>query len=74
MWETFYFHILDSHRSIIEWTKSAGMKPYLDALKDNNEKEEFADEVLTEVKAQYPLQRNGKVVFPFKRLFMIGYS
>jgi trans-aconitate 2-methyltransferase len=74
MWETYYLHILDSHRSIIEWTKSTGMKPYLDRLNTDAEKAEFEDEIVREIEKRYPLQANRRVIFPFKRLFMIGYN
>ena len=74
MWETYYLHILDTHESIIEWIRSAGMKPYLVRLDENGEKEEFTGEVLKEIRNRYPVQKDGKVIFPFKRLFMVGYK
>lgn len=73
LWQTDYLHILKSQYSIIEWIRSTGLKPYLDCLKDED-KPLFEDEVLQEIKQYYPLQNNGKVVFPFKRLFMIAYK
>ncbi len=74
MWETYYLHILESHKSIIEMTKSTGMKPYLDSLNNEFEREEFENDILTEIVNHYPVQSNGKVIFPFKRLFMIGFN
>jgi trans-aconitate 2-methyltransferase len=74
MWETFYLHEMESHEAIIDWTKSTGMKPYMEAIFEENEKAEFADEVLANIKTQYTAQKNGKVLFPFKRLFFIGYK
>jgi trans-aconitate 2-methyltransferase len=74
LWETYYLHVLESHLSIVEWTKSAGMKPYVDRLSNGLEKMEFEEEVLSELKKEYPLQENDKVIFPFKRLFVIGYK
>jgi len=73
MWQTDYIHVLESQPAIIEWISSTGMKPYLDRLNEK-EKTQFEDEVLSEVKHYYPVQNNGKVLFPFKRLFMIGYK
>jgi len=72
-WQTDYIHILESQHSIIEWIRSTGIKPYLDCLKDE-EKPLFENELLTEIKQSYTVQNNGKVLFPFKRLFMIGYK
>ena len=74
MWETYYLHVLESHDAIIDWIQSTGMKPYLDSLSDENEKADFRTEALNEVKRDYPAQKNGKVIFPFRRLFVIGYK
>jgi trans-aconitate 2-methyltransferase len=74
MWEMYYLHVLESHEAIIEWVKSAGMKPYLDSLSESGEKANFEKEVLNEVRRIYPAQTDGRVIFPFKRLFVIGYK
>ena len=73
MWETDYIHIMQSHQSIIDWIKSTGMKPYLDRISDENDKSDFEKEVLYEVERAYQKQKDGKVLFPFKRLFFTGY-
>jgi len=73
LWQTDYIHVLESQLAIIEWIRSTGLKPYLDRLNEN-EKPAFESEVLAELKHYYPTQNNGKVLFPFKRLFMIGYK
>lgn len=39
IWETDYYHILNSKSDIIEWYKGSGLRPYLQAL---NEKEQEA--------------------------------
>ena len=74
MWETDYIHVMPSHISIIDWTKSTGMRPYLDRIINENKKNEFEQEVLNEVIKHYPRQKDGNVLFPFKRLFFIGYK
>lgn len=68
MWKTVYFHRLPSQESIVEWYKSTGLKPYLEAL-DDKDKKEFEQDILAEVKKEYPLQENGEVIFRFNRLF-----
>jgi trans-aconitate 2-methyltransferase len=72
-WQTDYIHIMESQYAIVEWIRSTGMKPYLDCLKDEDKKL-FEIEVLAEIKHNYPVQNDGKILFPFKRLFMIGYK
>jgi trans-aconitate 2-methyltransferase len=73
LWQTDYYHIMESQYSIIEWIRSTGMKPYLENIKAE-ERPIFENEVLDTIKHYYPVQNNGKVIFPFKRLFMIGYK
>lgn len=68
MWETTYYHILPSWQSILEWYRSTGMKPYIDALPDSL-KPVFENAVMEQVKIAYPLQKDGKVLFKFPRLF-----
>ena len=72
MWETDYMHIMDSHFSILEMMRSTGLKPYLNKLESDELQKEFEDEVYKNIKSDYPLQKNGKVLFPFKRLFFIA--
>ncbi|HEX7511312.1 MAG TPA: hypothetical protein VF335_08435, partial [Chitinivibrionales bacterium] len=72
LWETDYYHVLDTHQSILDFITGAGLRPYLDKLDDENRQHEFLKEVLQEIKIGYASQNNGKVIFPFKRLFMIA--
>jgi len=69
LWETTYHHILNSHQELIEWYRSTAMKPYLDSLRNDGERAHFEKEVLDECKAYYPLQSDGRILYPFKRLF-----
>lgn len=74
IWETHYFHILDSHKAILEMMRSTGLKPYLDRLDNDLDVGQFENKVITEIEKVYPKQKNGKVLLPFKRLFFIGYK
>lgn len=74
MWETFYLHVLESREAIIQWTESAAMRPYLDSLNTDAERAEFQREVLDEIGDAYPVRNDGRVIFPFKRFFIIGYK
>lgn len=73
MWETSYIHTMASHNAILEWIRSTGLKPYLEKLENDEMKNEFEKDILNEIKIMYPLQINGKVLFPFIRLFFIAY-
>ena len=73
LWLTYYYHVLENHEAIIEWIKSTGMRPYLDCL-PSEKQEAFTRQVLTRIKALYPTQRDGRVLFLFKRFFFVAHS
>ena len=68
VWETTYLHALQDHEAIVEWYRSTGMKPYLDRL-DEPGKARFMDRVLRKIRISYPIQADGHVLFPFRRVF-----
>ena len=74
LWETTYYHILPSHQGLIEWYKSTGMRPFLDRLPDEDSKMRFENDVLEKCKDSYKIQNNGKILYPFKRIFFIAYK
>jgi trans-aconitate 2-methyltransferase len=72
IWETVYFHELENHHRMIEFYSSTGLKPYLEGLPSEQLQEQFKTEVLDLYRALFPSQPNGKVLFPFRRLFVIA--
>ena len=74
LWETTYYHTLSNHQALIEWYKSTGMRPFLERLPDDNYKQQFENEVLGGCRESYKVQRDGKILYPFKRIFFIAYK
>ncbi len=71
VWTTTYFHIIDSASGVYEMMGSTRMRPYLDQLQSDQEKTEF-EKILTEsIDRAYDKIAGGKIVFPFKRLFLL---
>lgn len=73
LWCTTYIHVLKSHGAILEWYRTTGLKPYLDALPPEKGRE-FEKNVMEEVRKWYPPQKDGKILFRFPRLFFIAYK
>jgi len=73
VWHTVYYHVLANHQGLLEWYSSTGLRPYLERLTSAEERAAFQSEILDECRAAYPLQQDGKVLFPFRRLFFIAY-
>jgi len=73
-WTTEYFHVMKSHDDLMTWYRGTGMRPFLQALGDDGQREAFEACVLREARSGYPLQRDGKLLFPFRRLFFVAYK
>jgi trans-aconitate 2-methyltransferase len=72
LWMTDYYHVMESHSAILEMIRSTGLRPYLEKLSGEKERKEFEALVFERIKLDYPIQNNGKVLFPFKRLFFVA--
>ena len=74
LWETEYIHIMESVEAILEWFRGMGLRPYLEALRDDEQRAGFERQLLKRYQNAYPVQQNGKVLFPFRRLFIVAYQ
>lgn len=72
-WETCYFQIMDDAESIVEWVTGTGLRPYLQALDTDDEREQFKADLLVEYQKSFAKREDGKVIFPFNRQFVIAY-
>lgn len=68
IWETVHYHNMPTIQAMLEWVKGTRLKPYLDVL-DNNMAEELEQEILRLAADAYSSQRNGEIIFEFRRLF-----
>jgi trans-aconitate 2-methyltransferase len=73
LWETEYHHILAGTDAIVEWISATRLRPYLETLADAAERREFLARLRATVAAIYTPQRDGMVLFPFRRLFVVAY-
>ncbi len=74
MWETEYAHVLASADAIVDWMSGTGLRPFLDALESPEERARFTRALTARVAQAYPVRADGKVLFPFRRLFLIAYA
>jgi len=73
IWSTEYLHVLDNQESIVDWYRGTGMRPYLDALPAESDRERFTTEFLERLRPVYPPRSDGRILFPFRRIFAIAY-
>jgi trans-aconitate 2-methyltransferase len=74
LWETEYLHVLENAAAILSWIRGTGLRPYLEALPNDAERGRFEELLLAGLEAAYPRRADGRVLFPFNRLFLIAYA
>lgn len=74
LWETEYRHILPGVEAIVEWYKATGLRPYLSALPSDADRIQFAADYLAALRPAFAPRADGRVLFPFRRLFVIAYA
>jgi trans-aconitate 2-methyltransferase len=74
IWETEYSHVMDSHTAIVEWIAGTGLRPYLAALATDAERDRFTWMLQARVAESYEARADGKILFPFRRTFVIAYA
>jgi trans-aconitate 2-methyltransferase len=71
-WETTYHHVLAGPDAVLEWSAGTGLRPYLDALQDDEATlAEFRTAVAVRLNDAYPPRAYGTVL-PFRRLFVVA--
>jgi len=73
LWETTYLHVMESRAAIIEFIRATGLRPFLEALADDGERAEFIALLDAAIAPDYPARADGRVLFPFRRLFFVAY-
>ena len=73
LWETEYYHVVSDPQAIVDWIRGTGLRPFLSALATDAERRAFEAALLSRVAASYPRRPDGRVLFPFRRLFVIAY-
>lgn len=75
IWESEYTQILDGDNPVLEWVRGTALKPLLDAFDKAGKadwKEAFIEEYSTRLNEAYPQRRDGRTLFPFRRIFVIA--
>ena len=73
LWATDYLHVLESLDAIIEWYRGSGLRPWLEALPTDAARTEFLGAYRARLVPYFPIREDGRVLFPFRRLFLIAY-
>jgi trans-aconitate 2-methyltransferase len=73
LWATEYLHILPDAEAIVEWYRGTGLRPFLEVLESDADRQRFTADYLASLRPHYPPRAAGGVLFPFRRIFLIAY-
>ena len=59
IWTTTYLHVLEGEDPVIEWMKGTGLRPYLQGLPDEAEREAFLAAYRLRIEADFPKTAEG---------------
>src|ERR1700742_2584141 len=71
IWETDYLQVLTGEDAVFRWVSGTGLRPFLAAL-DGAEREAYVQDYKARLNEAYPMRASGKVLFPFRRLFVVA--
>lgn len=69
VWQTTYHQELTGTDPVLDWTRGSCLRPVLRALQPD-QRAAFTDRYAARLRAAYPADADGRVVFPFQRLFL----
>jgi trans-aconitate 2-methyltransferase len=74
-WTTEYLHVLpaarDGEHPVVAWTKGTALTPFLAAL-DVQAQHAFIVDYTARIEVAYPPLPDGRVLFPFRRVFVVA--
>jgi trans-aconitate 2-methyltransferase len=72
IWVTEYQHTMPNSTAILNWVRGTGLRPTLAECADDTERKEFERQLLIEIEQNFPKRIDGKVLFPFRRVFVVA--
>lgn len=72
LWDTEYVHVLPDANAIVEWVKGTALRPVLNPLPEED-RGRFLRAYTEEILRAYPPRPDGRVLFPFRRRFVVAY-
>jgi len=71
VWRTSYYHRMDGAAAIVQWLRSTGLRPFLEALTPELQGL-FLAEYERRIEAAYPARADGSRLLKFPRLFIVA--
>jgi len=72
VWHTYYQHVMEGPRDIVEWVKGSGLQPFLNVLPNAVLRDDFLQAYEMRLEAAYPRLADGKIMLRYPRIFVIA--
>jgi trans-aconitate 2-methyltransferase len=72
VWHTVYQHVMPTAGSIVDWLRSTGLRPFLDALPGDALRASFLAEYERRIAEAYPERSDGNRLLAFPRMFIVA--
>jgi trans-aconitate 2-methyltransferase len=74
IWQTVYYQLLAGPDAVLEWVRATTLLPIQAALggADSDDTTAFERELGARLRTAYPVDADGTVLFPFRRLFFVA--
>jgi trans-aconitate 2-methyltransferase len=75
VWSTTYLHVLRGPDAVLEWVRGTALRPFLSALESEGPEgavEDFEASYGAALRAAYPMDGEGRTIFPFRRIFAVA--
>lgn len=72
LWITDYMHVLPDADGLVAWYRGTGLRPWLDPLPDDDTRARFLADYRRLIADRYPARPDGRILFPFRRLFAVA--
>ncbi len=72
LWGTDHLQVMPDLDGIVDWSKSTGLSPYLERIRDEAARRHFLEEYRTKLRPFIATSEVGGVPFLFRRLFIVA--
>ncbi len=72
IWDVDYLQVMEGDNPVADWTRGTALRPFLTALTDEAERQTFESDYRGRIAAAYPKAKDGKTLFPFRRIFILA--
>ena len=71
LWQTDYLQEMPNHQAIFAWVQGTGLRPVLTKMTASDQVE-FEKRYVAAIAEEYPVQKNGKVLLGYQRIFIVA--